>query len=236
MEGKKQKSIVLFSGGLDSTCLLYKALKDTTPLALILNYGQRHNREIDMALTQCQNLNIPHHIVEMKFLRDILNTSALLNQDLKVPEVKEILGDPQPVTYVPNRNMMFLSIATAIAESTDSSFVYYGAAEVDTHSGHWDCSLDFLDLMNKTIGLNRRNRIEIKAPFITYSKADIIKEGISNKVDFVNTHTCYNGLEEACGKCTACSSRIQGFIEAEYIDPIKYSTYIPWKDYNCKPL
>jgi 7-cyano-7-deazaguanine synthase len=236
MDGKKVKSIVLFSGGLDSTCLLYKALNNTDPIALLFNYGQRHNRELKMALHQCEHLKIPYKILDITFLKEVISTSALLNTDLKVPDVKDVLGDPQPITYVPNRNMMFLSIATAVAESSEASLVYYGAAEVDTHSGHWDCSLDFLDYMNKTIGLNRRNKIEINAPFITYSKSDIIKEGISNKVNFMYTHTCYKGEDLACGKCASCSSRIQGFIEAGYKDPIPYSVEIPWKDYNCKDI
>jgi 7-cyano-7-deazaguanine synthase len=234
MEGKKDKSIVLMSGGLDSTCLLYKAARETNPIALLFNYGQRHSRELKMALYQCMHLDIPHKLLDISFLKDVIHTSSLLNTDLKVPDVKEVLGDPQPITYVPNRNMMFLSIATAVAESENASTVYYGAAEVDTHSGHWDCSLDFLDYMNKIIGLNRRNKISIKAPFITYSKADIIKEGIDNKVNFIYTHTCYKGEDKACGKCASCSSRIQGFIEAGYKDPIPYAVEIPWKEYNCK--
>ena len=234
MDGKKDKSIVLFSGGLDSTCLLYKALNTTDPIALLFNYGQRHNRELKMAIHQCEYSKIPYKILDITFLKEVISTSALLNTDLEVPDVKEVLGDPQPITYVPNRNMMFLSIATAVAESSGASLVYYGAAEVDTHSGHWDCSLDFLDYMNKTIGLNRRNKIEIKAPFITYSKADIIREGIDNKVNFIYTHTCYKGEDLACGKCASCSSRIQGFIEAGYKDPIPYAVEIPWDNYNCK--
>jgi 7-cyano-7-deazaguanine synthase len=236
MKGKKDKSVVLFSGGLDSTCLLYKVYKETNPVALLVNYGQRHDRELHMAFNQCQYLNIPYKILNISFLKDIISNSALLNTDLKVPEVKEVLGDPQPITYVPNRNMIFLSIAAAAAESLEATRVYYGAAEVDTHSGHWDCSLDFLDYMNKIIGLNRRNKIEIKAPFITYSKSDIIKEGVINEVNFMHTHTCYKGEEIACGTCSSCSSRIQGFIEAGYKDPIPYRVEIPWEKYNCKFL
>jgi 7-cyano-7-deazaguanine synthase len=236
MSVKKPKAIVIYSGGLDSTCLLYKIHKDREVIALIFNYGQRHSIEIDNAINNCKKLEIPYKVLDISFFKDIASSSALLDYNKEIPNIRDIAGHAQPPTYVPNRNMMFLSIATAAAESAGADKVYYGAAEVDTHSGHWDCSLDFLKYINETISLNREHQIKIEAPYITYSKADIIKDGISNNVDFNNTHTCYKGEEIACGTCTACSSRIQGFLEAGYIDPKQYviSDKIPWKDHNCQ--
>jgi 7-cyano-7-deazaguanine synthase len=238
MDVKKPKSIVIYSGGLDSTCLLYRINKHSDVLALIFNYGQRHSIEIERAIDNCNKLNVPYKVLDISFFKDIASTSALLNFDKEIPNIRDIAGHAQPPTYVPNRNMMFLSIATAAAESAGADKVYYGAAEVDTHSGHWDCSLDFLKNINQTIALNREHQIEIVAPYITFSKADIIKDGIENGVDFKNTHTCYKGGEISCGTCSSCSSRIQGFLEAGYIDPKEYiiSDKIPWKSQNCQVL
>jgi 7-cyano-7-deazaguanine synthase len=238
MDVKKPKSIVIYSGGLDSTCLLYRINKTSEVLSLIFNYGQRHSIEIERAIENCVKLNIPYKVLDISFFKDIASSSALLDHSKEIPNIRDIAGHAQPPTYVPNRNMMFLSIATAAAESAGADRVYYGAAEVDTHSGHWDCSLDFLSYINKTISLNREHQISIEAPYITFSKASIIKDGIENGVDFKNTHTCYKGEEVSCGTCSSCSSRIQGFLEAGYIDPKPYliSDKIPWTTYNCKPL
>ena len=236
MNVKKPKAIVIYSGGLDSTCLLYRLYKDSEVVALIFNYGQRHSIEINEAINNCKKLEIPYKILDISFFKDIASSSALLDMSLEIPKIKDVAGHAQPLSHVPNRNMIFLSIAAAIAESIKAPNIYYGAAEVDTHSGNWDCSLDFLKYINQTLNLNRSNQAQVIAPYITFSKANIIKDGIENKVDFKNTHTCYKGEEIACGTCSACSSRIQGFLEAGYIDPKQYviSDKIPWKDYNCQ--
>jgi 7-cyano-7-deazaguanine synthase len=238
MDVKKPKSIVIYSGGLDSTCLLYRINKTSEVLSLIFNYGQRHSIEIERAIENCVKLNIPYKVLDISFFKDIASSSALLDLNLEIPKIKEVAGHAQPLSHVPNRNMIFLSIAAAIAESIKASSIYYGAAEVDTHSGNWDCSLDFLKYINQTLNLNRSNQAQVVAPYITFSKADIIKDGVKNGVDFTKTHTCYNGKNEGCLECSACSSRVQGFIEAGYIDPKPYliSDKIPWTTYNCKPL
>jgi 7-cyano-7-deazaguanine synthase len=238
MDTQKSKSVVIYSGGLDSTCLLHKIAKQSEVLALIFNYGQRHSLEIREAEYNCKELGVEYKILDISFFKDIAHTSALLNKEKEVPNIKDIAGHAQPPTYVPNRNMMFLSIAVAAAESFGADKVYYGAAEVDTHSGHWDCSLDFLEYINKTISLNREHHIQIVAPYITFSKAEIIKDGISNGVNFKDTHTCYKGDVAGCGVCSSCSSRIQGFLEAGYIDPKEYliSDKIPWNENHCQPL
>jgi 7-cyano-7-deazaguanine synthase len=229
--------IIILSGGLDSTCLLYNVYNKSKEVsAIMFYYGQRHSRELELAEINCKKLRINYKKIDISFFKELADTSALINKNKDVPHIKDVVGEAQPITYVPNRNMMFLSIAAAAAENVNAKEIYYGAAEVDTHSGHWDCSLDFLYNMNKILGLNRKQQIEIKAPYITYSKADIINDGISNNVNFLETHTCYNGEEIACGTCSACSSRIQGFIETSYIDPIRYKIEIPWKKYNCKPI
>jgi 7-cyano-7-deazaguanine synthase len=160
----------------------------------------------------------------------------LTNSNIAVAKAKDVMGDPQTVNYVPFRNLMLLSISLGIAESTGASVVFHGAAQADSVAGFWDGSIEFLDQINKVSDLNRRNRIKVLAPLIDKSKAEIIKLGVKLGVNFKNTWTCYEGAEEACGECTACSLRIKGFLDAGYIDPVNYKITIPWKKYNCKQL
>ena len=231
MEKQSNKSVVLLSGGLDSTVLLYHAVcelkHDVT--AVIFNYNQRHSRETAYAYHHALELkcNIQH--INAEFIGDITkNSSALTNKKTKVPHIKDVVGLAQPPTYVPMRNLMFLSIAAAVAESNKCSTILYGAAEVDTHSGHWDCSVEFLDLINSTLNLNRENKITVQAPFIKFSKEKIIAIGHDLCIDFTKTHTCYRGESIACGVCSSCSSRIQGFMSAGVKDPLQYEINIPW--------
>jgi 7-cyano-7-deazaguanine synthase len=231
MEKQSNKSVVLLSGGLDSTVLLYYAVcelkHDVT--ALIFNYNQRHNRETAYAYHHALKLNCNIQHINAEFIGDITKkTSALTNTNVEVPHIKDVIGLAQPPTYVPMRNLMFLSIAAAVAESNKASTILYGAAEVDTHSGHWDCSVEFLDLINSTLNLNRENKITVQAPFIKFSKEQIIKTGNDLAVDFTQTHTCYRGEHVACGVCSSCSSRIQGFMSAGLKDPLQYEINIPW--------
>lgn len=231
MVNSQNKSVILLSGGLDSTVLLHyvtKTLQSNT-IPLIIEYGQRHNRETAFALKNVNDLNLDWRRIDAKFIGNITScASVLTNLEKEVPHIKDVVGLAQPPTYVPMRNLMFLSIAAAVAESLCASTIFYGAAEIDTHSGHWDCSLEFLDYINKILNLNRENKIKVEAPFITFSKEQIIKTGVELNVDFTQTHTCYNGDSIACGTCASCSSRIQGFLSAGIKDPIKYKIDIPW--------
>ena len=231
MSNTQNKSVILLSGGLDSTVLLHYVLKtlksDTT--AIIFEYGQRHSRETAFALKNVNDLNINWRKIDAKFIGNITSCSSVLtNSNAEVPHIRDVVGLAQPPTYVPMRNLMFLSIAAALAESVCASTIYYGAAEIDTHSGHWDCSLEFLDYINKILNLNRETKIKVEAPFIKFSKEQIIKTGFDLGVDFTQTHTCYNGQAVACGTCSSCSSRIQGFMAAGIKDPIDYNIEIPW--------
>lgn len=231
MQKDNNKAVVLLSGGLDSTVLLYHIVKtlkkDVTPI--IFDYGQRHDRETHIAIKHVSLLDLDWRKIDARFIGNITyNASVLTNSDKEVPHIKDVVGLAQPPTYVPMRNLMFISIAAAVAETIKASTIYYGAAEIDTHSGHWDCSLEFLDYINNILSLNRENKITVEAPFITYSKEQIIKTGVDLGVDFTLTHTCYNGKAVACGTCASCSSRIQGFITAGIKDPISYSIEIPW--------
>lgn len=124
---------------------------------------------------------------------------------------------------------MMLSIACAYAESMEASTVYHGAALIDSQAGYWDGSVEFLDSINNLIALNRKNKINIEAPLIDKTKREIILMGAELDVDYSNTWTCYEGKNKACGYCTACSSRIKGFLDAGIKDPLQYERNdIPW--------
>lgn len=238
--------VVLLSGGMDSVVVLHHAAKfHDKIIAISFNYNQRHLREINLAQDYVFNFNlkrnkpiIKHKIIDFKPLGEMLKTSALTNLDISVPDMKDVIGDPQTVTYVPNRNMMFLSVAASIAEANNSTKIYYGAAKADDTSGYWDCTQQFRTLMNSILSLNRRNLIQIEAPLIEMDKKQIIEYGLQMGVDFSNTHTCYNVKENslACGYCASCSARIAGWIQIGRIDPIKYARQINWEDYNCKEV
>lgn len=208
--------------------------------ALTYDYGQRLRCEITCAKQQAiygeKPLVKEHKIVDLSFFKDIATTSALTNLNIAVPTAKEAVGDAQSMSYVPNRNMMMLSIAAAYAESVGAEKVFYGAQGADTHSGYWDASPDFLKSINDLLILNRKNRIQIEAPFIEWDKTAIVCEGVRLKVNFKQTHTCYNGTEVACGRCVSDANRIQAFLNAGYIDPVPYDIQIDWKAHNCIPL
>jgi len=224
------KVILSFSGGADSTVLLHLASKQFKHVhAVSFDYGQRHKKELCYAEQQLSLLdNITQYdILSLPFINQY-KTSALTNSDINVPKTTQIIGDPQSVAYIPNRNMTFLSILIGIAEDRDISTVWYGAAQADSVAGFYDGSPEFLTAINNVTSLNRRNKVVVEAPLINKSKKEIIQMGISLGVDFSHTWTCYEGVEEACGECTACSLRLQGFIQAGIKDPVKYSKDIPW--------
>ena len=229
------KCVIPVSGGLDSTVILHWVASEGKEIhAVSFNYGQRHfEKEMECAISNCYFKSKSHKRINLDFFKDIVDTSSLINKDIDVAKTKDVLGDPQTVNYVPNRNMMMLSICTAYAESIGASQVYHGSALVDSQAGYWDGSQEFLQAINNVNTLNRRNRVEILAPLITKSKKDIITKGVDVGVNFSETWTCYEGKEKACGECPACSSRIKGFMDAGIVDPIEYSRDIPWGNYGC---
>jgi len=215
--------VVSYSGGMDSTVLLYKAKQAFTEIfALAFNYGQRHIKELEYAQKNCDKLSIPLKIVDISFFKDIANTSSLTNTNINVAKVKEMMGEAQSVNYVPFRNTMLLSICSAYAESLNAETVWYGAAQADSVAGYWDGSSEFLERINSVNILNRKIKIKIEAPLITLSKEEIIKLGVSLKVDFKDCWTCYSGGEKPDGQCSACSLRIMGFISSHYKDSLQY--------------
>jgi len=227
---------------MDSTVVLHHALKNYDLIqAISFDYDQRHRRELTIAreyLISLKSNRITHQEISLNSIGRVLTSSCLTNKDILVPKMKDVIGDPQTSTYVPNRNMMFLSIAASIAESSKADTVFYGAAKADDTSGYWDCTQEFRSLLNQLLTLNRRNLIQIEAPLIDKDKKQIIEYGLELGVDFYNTHTCYQSFdtyegEKACGECPSCSARIAGWIQAGRIDPVPYKRHIDWQKYNC---
>lgn len=238
------KCVVIFSGGADSTVILHHAIKNFDKVyCLTYNYNQRHKLEIEKAINYTSDLGVgegqkieQHIVVDLSFYAKLADSSALTNPDIDVPKMKDVIGEAQNKSHVPNRNMTMLSIAAAYAEAKNCDTVLYGAALVDDTSGHWDGTREFLERINSCLALNRLHKIQIEAPLIKMSKEEIFRHGLILGVDFSKTLTCYNGQEIACGTCPACSSRIQGWIKARLIDPVKYAIDIDWNKYGCYPI
>jgi len=232
----KKKLVLTLSGGMDSSVLLYMAQDRGFEEihTVTFDYGQRHKRELDCVKKQIRNFNaqfsgwfnlkVTNKVLDVNYIRDIAPTSSLTNTDIDNPDISKIAGDAQPVSYVPFRNLMFLSICSAYAESVGADTVWYGAAQVDSLAGYWDGSEEFVDTVNEVTKLNRENRVEIEAPLLDMSKEDIIKEGIRLGVKFGDTWTCYSDREDGLADATTPSSsmRVKGFISAGYQDPIVY--------------
>ena len=229
------KVVSVLSGGLDSTVLTYKLVNEygkDNVFALSFNYGQRHSVELEKAKLTCTKLGIVHHIIDISFLNVIIKDVCSLSSSkiVVMPEIEDVIGDPQPVTYVPYRNMILNSIAFSFAESNGCSKVFTGLQINDEYS-YWDTTENFIENMNLVSGLNRKHSITLEAPFAYLSKADEIEIGKTLGVAFEDTWTCYTGDEGdgACGVCPSCSERIANFKKSGVKDPIKYKIDILWE-------
>jgi 7-cyano-7-deazaguanine synthase len=217
-------SVIIVSGGMDSVTLLHYLVKSKhlTPAIITFDYSQKHLKEIACAKDNASILKCTDHlVVDISFLKSLFDSSSLVSQHIEIPAMKDVKGDPQPSTYVPNRNMIFLSLAAAYAENLNVSDVYYGAQQHDQY-GYWDTTSHFLEQLNSVYALNRKTPIYVKAPFINYSKTDILKLGISLGVDYARTWSCYKGETLACGSCPTCAERLKAFYNLGIKDPIPY--------------
>ena len=220
------KAIVLLSGGLDSTTVLAIAkAHDFECYALSFDYGQKQRSELESAKTIAKQSKVLEHRIMKISLADI-GGSALTDDKIDVPKYSE--SDEIPITYVPARNTIFLSFALAWAEVIDCQKIYIGVNALD-YSGYPDCRPEFIKAFEDMANLATKQsvegeKIEIKTPLISMTKAEIIQKGLSLGVDYSQTISCYlaNSNGEACGECDACVLRINGFNNANIKDPTFY--------------
>ncbi|AFV00957.1 7-cyano-7-deazaguanine synthase QueC [Simiduia agarivorans] len=221
----KPRAVVLVSGGLDSTTVVAMAQAQGFEVyALSFDYGQRHRAELIAAERTALSLGVAEHKVVSLDLRAI-GGSALTDSSIAVPETE---SEGIPVTYVPARNTVFLSIALGWAEVLDSQAIFVGVNAVD-YSGYPDCRPAFIEAFETMANLATKagvegRRLRIHTPLIDMSKADIVRRGSELGVDYSQTVSCYQATDEglACGRCDSCRLRRAGFEAAGLADPTRY--------------
>jgi 7-cyano-7-deazaguanine synthase len=220
---KKQslkKAIVLLSGGLDSSTTLYHALlQGHDCYCLIFDYGQKHRKEIVQAKAIARKVGCPFYVVKISLP---WKGSALLDNKIAVPQKRALDAKGIPVTYVPARNIIFLSFAASFAETIGAKTIFIGANAVD-YSGYPDCRPEFIRSYQAMLGLGLKTSVEGKGikvvtPLIHLSKARIVQLAVKLKVPLHLTWSCYNGGSKPCGVCDSCRLRVQGFAQAKIKD------------------
>lgn len=222
-----KKAVVVLSGGLDSTTCMGIAQHEGYELyPITFFYGQRNDKELEQAkkVAAFYGVEKQHRIVDVSFLGQI-GGSALTDHNLEVPTSGQ--SDDIPNTYVPARNLIFLSLAMAYAEVIGANVLYTGVNAVD-YSGYPDCRPEFIRSLEETMnlatkmGVTSDERIQIRTPLMNWSKGEIIHRGLELGVPYELTTSCYQGGDEACGECESCLLRLKGFAENGVDDPIKY--------------
>ncbi|WAH37921.1 7-cyano-7-deazaguanine synthase QueC [Alicyclobacillus dauci] len=220
-----EKAVVILSGGLDSTtCMGLAKEKGYDLYPLTFDYGQRHKIELKCAERVAKHYEVSDHkIVKLDFLRQI-GGSALTDDSIDVPTGG--LTEEIPVTYVPGRNLLFLSMAASYAEVIGATAIYIGVNALD-FSGYPDCRPEFIEQVQATIAAGTKAGVEghpirIETPLLNWTKAEIVRNGMAIHVPYELTTSCYLGEEVACGECDSCRLRLKGFAEAGYRDPVPY--------------
>jgi 7-cyano-7-deazaguanine synthase len=232
----KTGAVVILSGGMDSTIAMRVCVEKygaDNVRALTFFYGQKQELEIEKAKQSTAKLNVKHKVLDLSLLGEIAQGfSANVDKNISMPTIKEVLGHPRPPTYVPNRNMILMSIAAAYAEVENISTIVTGL-QVHDEYGYHDTTQRFVDKINSTLDENRIIKIKVIAPFVDLSKTQELKivQTLDGDLDLLElTLTCYNpspsGL--SCGYCPSCAERIKAFMNVKKKDPIAYSREIPW--------
>jgi 7-cyano-7-deazaguanine synthase len=222
----KEKAVVLLSGGLDScTCMAVAKEAGYEVYPISFNYHQRHSIELEGAKKIADFYKVPKHLI-IETNMEAIGGSALTDSHIDVPE-GDVNRDDVPVTYVPARNLIFLSYAMGYAEVVGATHVYIGVNSVD-YSGYPDCRPEFLGSFQKTANLATKagtadgRNIKIETPLQDLSKKEIVQLGSKLGAPLQFTHSCYKGGEKACGVCDSCKLRLRGFAEAGVVDPVEY--------------
>jgi len=221
-----KKAVCVMSGGMDSTLAAYMMkTRGYEIIALHFNYDQRtQSRELKAYRDVADALGVAgRYEIDLGFFRQI-GASALTDPEIEVPTGG--LEPGVPVTYVPFRNGIFLSIAAAIAEKEGAELICIGVVEEDS-SGYPDCREAYIDSMQRSINLGTRDetKLEIAMPLVHLKKEQIVREALALNVPLERTWSCYSGQEEACGVCDSCRLRLRGFEQAGAIDPIPYAAH-----------
>jgi len=230
-----KKAVVLASGGIDSTTVLALTRNQGYEVyALSFDYGQRHRQELRAARRVMEQLGITHHAIVRIDLR--LFGGSALTSDIEVPKSRDLehISAEIPVTYVPARNTIFLSLALSWCEVLGAQDIFIGVNALD-YSGYPDCRPQFLEAFERLANLATKTGVEetadyrIHAPLLHMTKAQIIRKGCEAGVDFSLTHSCYDPSPEglACSNCDSCILRRRGFSEAGIPDPARYEDERP---------
>jgi len=226
MNNDRAKVVVLLSGGLDSTTLLYHHLKHGDEVRCIsFNYGQRHGRELEAATRIAHLLNLPHQIVNLTELRRLLSGSSQTDSSIPVPEGKYD-EETMKITVVPNRNMILLALSIGYAVANKMDYVSYAAHSGD-HAIYPDCREEFAAGMDRVARLCDWHPVSLLRPFVKLTKANIVSYGKGLGVPYELTWSCYKGGEAHCGRCGTCIERREAFYLAQVEDPTVYHPSAP---------
>jgi len=223
----KPKIVILLSGGLDSSTLAYYLVENGWEVyALTILYGQRHSKELQSAQAIAKKLAIPLAVADISSVGLLLSKNALTGI-VNVPD-SHYTDETQRLTFVPSRNSIFLSIASAYALTLNTNYIAY-AAHLNDQTIYPDCQVEYIRKMQDALTAGNYNPIVIIHPFTDKTKAGIVRIGLQLKVPFELTWSCYEGKDEACGKCGTCQERIEAFKQNNLVDPIKYAIPISWR-------
>ncbi len=224
----QSRAVVLLSGGLDSTTTLAMArAEDRRCYCLTVCYGQRHDHEVDAARRAAERFDAADHVIlDVDLSR--FGGSALTDESIDVPKGGSAEGTV-PVTYVPARNTVLLSLALSWAEVLGADELWIGVSSVD-YSGYPDCRPEFIDAFQRLASVatsaatEKGEKVSIRAPLLHMTKAETVRRGIELGVDYGATHTCYDPAPDgaACGSCDSCLLRRQAFVDAHVPDPTRY--------------
>lgn len=231
------KGLVLSSGGVDSTTALGLAvysLGASNVSTVSVYYGQRHVKELECAKKLAEYYNVKHYEIDLSQIFQYSNCSLLGHSTEEIPEMSYAdqinqNGTGKVSTYVPFRNGLMLSCIASLAQSIypeDEVKLYIGAhADDAAGDAYADCSVEFINALDQAINIGTYGKVRISAPFVAYNKSDVVEAGISFKVPYNLTWSCYEGKDKACGKCGTCIDRLEAFKLNGIEDPIEYEEH-----------
>lgn len=220
------RSVLVYSGGLDSTVLLSHLIAEGREVhAFTVNYGQRHAREIESAKAVCRHYAVPHQVADLRALGAVFGTNSLTDNAVAVAE-GHYTEESMKTTVVPNRNMILLAVAAARAIALKADTLAYAAHGGD-HAIYPDCRPEFADAMDHAIGLADWHKVRLERPMVSWTKTEIVLRGAALGVPMHLTWSCYKGGEKHCGRCGTCIERREAFHLAGVSDPTVYADDAP---------